>query len=72
VFHEELELAKLYLRWVSHALDANQMAELISLSHQLLQVLRSNEEQNFRNIVTGDESWFFSETSVICLVAVQT
>jgi hypothetical protein len=35
-----------------------------TLSDQLLQVLRSEEEQHFGNIVPEDESWFFSEKSV--------
>jgi hypothetical protein len=65
VLHEALGLTKFDLRWVPHTLDADQMAERVDLSHQLLQVLRSDEEQNFKNIVTGDESWFFLETSVI-------
>jgi hypothetical protein len=40
------------------------MRELATLSHQLLPVLRSGQEQNFRTIVTWDESWSFSERFV--------
>jgi hypothetical protein len=56
VLHKELEMKKFYLRWVRRILNTNQMAELLTLLHQLLQALRSDEEQNFRNIVTGNQS----------------
>jgi hypothetical protein len=44
VLHEELGLSKFYSRWVPNTINANQMAERVTLSHQLLQVLRSDEE----------------------------
>jgi hypothetical protein len=40
------------------------MAERAAFSHQSMQVLQSDKEQNVRAIITGDESWFFVETSV--------
>jgi hypothetical protein len=49
---------------VPHTLDANQMGDGVILSYQRLQVLRSDKEQNFRNIVPRDESRSFLETSV--------
>jgi hypothetical protein len=64
VLHQELGLTSFYLRWVPHTLDANQMSERITVSHHLPQVLELDEQQNFRNLVTADESWFLLETSV--------
>jgi hypothetical protein len=37
------------------------MAQRVTLSHQGLQVLRSDEEKTFKNIVNGNSSWFFLE-----------
>jgi hypothetical protein len=53
VSHEELGLTQIYLRQIPHTLDVNQMVEWITLSHRLLQMLQSDEEQNFRNLITG-------------------
>jgi hypothetical protein len=64
VFDQKFDSTKFYLRWVPHTLDANQMSDRITSPNQLLQLLKLDEEHNFRNIVTGDESWFFLKTSV--------
>jgi hypothetical protein len=64
VLRDELGWAMGYLRWLSHPLDGNHMSERVILSHHLLQALQGDEEQHFRNIVTGDESWFFLETPI--------
>jgi hypothetical protein len=47
-----------------HILEGSQMAEQVTLSHRLLQVLRSDDKQNFWNIMIGDEPWSCLETSV--------
>jgi hypothetical protein len=52
----ELGLTQFSLRRFPHTFDANQMAERIAWSHQLLQKLQPDEERNFGNIVTGNES----------------
>jgi hypothetical protein len=44
VLHKELGLTKFDLRCGPHTLDANQMAERITLLHQHLSVLQSEEE----------------------------
>jgi hypothetical protein len=59
VLLEELALTKFYWCRVPGTLDANEMAERVTLSRQLLQMFRSDEEQNFSTIMTRDESWFF-------------
>jgi hypothetical protein len=62
---------KIIFRLACTTLDANPMAERVTRSPQLPQVLQSSEKQNFRNIVTGDESCFFLDTSDIWVIAVQ-
>jgi hypothetical protein len=64
VLPEGPELTKFHLHRVPQTLVANQMAERVALSYQLLQALRSDEEQNFKTRVARDKSWFFLETSV--------
>jgi hypothetical protein len=71
VLHEELELIKLCLPWVPHALDVNQLTERPTLSHQLLQVLRSNQEHNFKNIVMGRVLTLLGNVCDIWLIAAQ-
>lgn len=62
--HDDLRSAKFYSRWGRYTLDTDHTEERVTLSHRLLQALRSDEEHDFTNVVTGDESWFFLETSV--------
>jgi transposase len=59
ILHDNLGMKKLNLRWVPHSLDANQKGERVALSHELLAVLERDRRNQFRNVVTGDESWFF-------------
>jgi hypothetical protein len=37
----------------------------VELSSQLLRVLESQQRVRFHDIVTGDESWFLSSTTII-------
>jgi hypothetical protein len=62
---------KLLLRWIPQALDANQMTEQARLSCQLLQIMRSNQEQSSRNIAIGGILVIIRNLSGIRLVAVQ-
>jgi hypothetical protein len=50
---------KFHLCWVPHALDMNQKAERVTLSCGILSVFPSVRSTDFRNIIAGDESWFF-------------
>jgi hypothetical protein len=37
-------------------LDGNQKVERVTMSHGLPEVMKEDEEKNFQNVVTGDES----------------
>jgi hypothetical protein len=49
---------KFNLGWGRHSLDDAQKAERVSLSRDILRVLKENQKTGFANIITGDESWF--------------
>jgi hypothetical protein len=59
IFHDDLGLKKCNLQWAPHTLDANQKGERVTLSHELLAVLERDRRNHFRNVIIGDESWFF-------------
>jgi histone-lysine N-methyltransferase SETMAR len=59
ILHDDLRMKKFKLRWVPHTLDANQKDKRMTLSHELLAVLESDRRNHFRNVITGNESWFF-------------
>jgi hypothetical protein len=61
ILHDALHREKFNLRWVSHSLDSKQKAKRVTLSHGLLEFLKKDEENNCPNVLTGDESWFYSE-----------
>jgi hypothetical protein len=56
ILHDVLHREKFTLRWVPHFLDRNQKAGRMTLSQELLQVLKEDEEKDFRNVLKGDES----------------
>jgi hypothetical protein len=60
ILHDVLYREKFTLRWVPHSLDNNQKAERVTFSHRLLEALKKDGENNFHNILTGDESCFIS------------
>jgi transposase len=59
ILYDDLWMKKFDLRWGPHTLDANQKAEQVVLSHELLAVPETSRPTGFQNILTGDESWFF-------------
>jgi hypothetical protein len=61
VLHDVLQVKKSNLRWVPHSLDDAQKAERISLSTDLLRILKQSQKTGFANIITGDELWFYFE-----------
>jgi hypothetical protein len=44
---------------VAHDLGASDKAKRVVDLRMLLQALRNEESQNFSQIMTGDESWFY-------------
>jgi hypothetical protein len=55
ILHDVLHVKKFNLWWVPHSLDDAQKAERVSLSTNLLRVLKENQKTGFANIITGDE-----------------
>jgi transposase len=58
ILHDNLGMKRFNLRWVPHALNSNQKAERVTLSHEILAILESDRRNSFRNVIIGDESWF--------------
>jgi hypothetical protein len=52
--YDDLGMKKFNLRWVSHALDANQQAEQVVLSHELLAVRETSRPMDSNNMRSGD------------------
>jgi hypothetical protein len=63
ILHDVLHLEKFNLRWVAHSLNSNQNTERVTRWHGLLEVLEKDEEDDFRNILTRDESRFYLKYS---------
>jgi hypothetical protein len=61
ILHDVLHSKQFNLRWAPHSLDDTPKAERVSLSADLVRVLKENQKTGFRNILTGDESWFYFE-----------
>jgi hypothetical protein len=59
ILHDMLRRQKFHLCWVRHALETNEKAERVTLSHGILSVLQSVRSTRFENVTTEDESWFF-------------
>jgi hypothetical protein len=59
ILHHTLSMQRFHLRWVLHALDTNQKAKRVTLSHGILSVLSSIRFTGFQSLTTGDKSRFF-------------
>jgi hypothetical protein len=59
ILYDTFRMKKFHLHWVLHALDTNQKAERITLSHRILSVFQSVRSTDFQSFITGDESCFF-------------
>jgi len=57
-----LQLVSRHLRWVPHRLSDAEKKKRVTLSTELLKLLESMEAQEWRSIVTLDESWFYFTT----------
>jgi hypothetical protein len=56
---QQVGLKKCYLRWVPHALPANQKNEKMSNSKLPLAALMEHKPTDSGQMITGDKSWFF-------------
>jgi hypothetical protein len=59
--HDTLGMKHFHLRWLPHELTEQLRAERVKKCQDRLLSLERMEASNFRNIVTGDESWFTVE-----------
>jgi hypothetical protein len=59
ILHAVLGLKKCNLRWVAHSLGDTQKAERVSLSTDLLIILKEDQNTGFAQVITGYESWFY-------------
>jgi hypothetical protein len=68
----KIGLKNLLLHWVPHKLTSELLQKRIQLSSQLLRVFESQQRIRFRDIVTGDESWFlqhYGHRQIWCISA---
>ncbi len=56
IMYEDLQKWKLCVRFVPHALTAEQKEQ--RLNHDLIETIKST--QTFRTIITGDKCWCFT------------
>ena len=54
-----LEMQKFRLQWDPHDLTESQKAQHVTDSRMLLKALKADVKNNFVNIITGDESWYY-------------
>jgi histone-lysine N-methyltransferase SETMAR len=62
ILHDVLHLQKFNLRWIPHSLDDPHKTERVSLSRDLLTVLKKDQRKGFAQVITGDESWFYFDS----------
>jgi hypothetical protein len=61
-----------FLLWVPYTVTSGLQQKRVELSSQLLRVLESQQRVGFRDIVTGDESWFlqyYNHRKIWCISA---
>jgi hypothetical protein len=58
---QRFDVKKFNLRWVPHTLDNNQNAEWIAFSLELLEVLTSQEQNEFDHVITSNDPRFYFE-----------
>jgi hypothetical protein len=56
---ENLGYHSFHLRWVPHVMTEDLKAKRKEVANQMLPYLEKAASQNWRRIVTGDESWFY-------------
>jgi thiol-disulfide isomerase/thioredoxin len=56
-----LGMKNFHVRWVPHQLTTELQATKLAKCRELLPVLEALQKNNFRKVVTEDESWFYLE-----------
>jgi len=62
ILHEELDMKKLYARWVLHLLTADQKRTRMKISEQCLERFNKNKTDFMRRCITMDETWIHHYT----------
>jgi len=57
ILHEELDMKKLYARWVPRLLTANQKRTRMKICEQCLESFNKNKTDFVRRFITMDETW---------------
>jgi hypothetical protein len=60
IVYEDLGLQKFDIRSVPHILDSAPKRNRVTLSRELLDILRREQKCCFENVITEHESWFFT------------
>jgi histone-lysine N-methyltransferase SETMAR len=60
--HNSLGMKNFHVRWVPHQLTSELQATRLAKCREFLPMLEAVQKTNFRQVVTGDESWFYLET----------
>ena len=55
---EQLGLVFKHTRWIPHSLNFEQQNQRKEISFELYQVLKKSKHNAYRDIITGDQSWF--------------
>jgi hypothetical protein len=62
-FHESLGFKSFHLHWVPHLLTGETQEKRKKYARAILPFLYAAERDDWHHLVTGDESWFFFNTS---------
>ena len=57
-FTRELHLVYKHTKWIPHNLDSDLKKRRANISSELFEVLQKSQHTGYRNIITGDQSWF--------------
>ena len=58
-----LGLVYKHTRWLPHKLDNSQLQKRIKQSFELYQIILKAKKNSYRNLITGDQSWFMYKYS---------
>ena len=62
ILTQDLGYISKHLKWIPHILNPSQKVSRINASKQLLHILKEAAQNDYCNIITGDESWFYLTT----------
>lgn len=60
---DELDYHFYKTKWIPHQINSHQKMKRVHIAQSMLSILSEDEKHGFKNIYTGDESWFLFEYS---------